>query len=436
MSPHRPIAALLAAAVLVAAACNPTPSVAPSATPQRTFAPTPTPVASPPAASPGADDAAVYAAIREQVETIRGLQPTAAVEPTTIDEAQLRRNLEAEIDAEQTPEEFAISEDLLETLGFIPEGTSLRDEQLDLFSGQVIGYYSPDRDELFVVSKTGQTVGTIERVTYAHEFAHQLQDQTFDLATVDTGDLDQSDRSLAGLALIEGDAASVQTQWMIEQLTPEQLLEVIFAGQDPEALAALNNAPAFLSVTAVFPYDIGGGLGLVQQLVGEGGYAAVDAAFAEPPASTEQVIHPEKYVAGEAPIQVDIPADIASRVGEGWSETARDTLGELILRLWLQEHGVGPKPRPLEPPSQAASNAAAGWGGDRLALLRHADGSLAIALSTTWDTAADAAEFASAAERALSGPGLDGRLFHRAGSRDVLLALGDQPAAVLAALRG
>ena len=439
MSSNRLALVTIAAAALVVAACNPTPSPSPSAAPERTFAPTATAAGSPPAASPGASsgtgDAVVYATIREQVEVIRGLQPTAEVEPVTIDEAQLRENLEAEIDAEQSPEEMALAEDLLETLGFIPKGASLRAETLDLFAGQVIGYYSPDRDELFVVSKTGQTVGTIERVTYAHEFTHQLQDQTFDLATIDTGELDQSDRGLARLALIEGDAASVQTQWMIEQLTPDQLIEVLAAGQDPEALAALNNAPAYLSMTAVFPYDIGGGLGLVQQVIGEGGFEAVDAAFADPPASTEQVIHPEKYLEREDPIAVNIPDDIAAKVGNGWSESARDTLGELILRIWLQEHGVGPKPAPLDPPGEAATKAVAGWGGDRLVLLRHADGSLAVAMATTWDTSADAAEFAQAAQRALSGPGLDGQLFHRQGSRDVLVSIGDEAASVLAALR-
>jgi len=61
---------------------------------------------------------------------------------------------------------------------------------------------------------------------------------------------------------------------------------------------------------------------------------------------------------------------------------------------------------------------------------------VAVALSTTWDTAADAAEFADAAGRALDDRGFGGELFHRAGSRDVLLALGDEPAAVMAALRG
>ena len=55
---------------------------------------------------------------------------------------------------------------------------------LDLLAGQVAGYYSPERDELFVVSRTGQASGRSERSTYAHEFTHQLQDQRFDLGSL------------------------------------------------------------------------------------------------------------------------------------------------------------------------------------------------------------------------------------------------------------
>ena len=162
----------------------------------------------------------------------------------------------------------------------------------------------------------------------------------------------------------------------------------------------------------------------------------MNAAFADPPGSTEQVIHPEKYLDREAPVQVRIDDGLAGRVGNGWSEATRDTLGELILRTWLDVHGVGVPTTGLVPaPSEEAQKATAGWGGDRLVLLRHDDGELAIAMSTTWDTAADAAEFAEAAETALADPGLVGELFHRAGSRDVLIAIGDDAGAVLAALR-
>ena len=433
-------AVALVIAALVIAACSPSPSAAPASAstgPGRTFAPETSPAASSvpsPAASQSGADEAVYAAIRDQVEGIRNLQPTADVGPVTIDETQLRENLEAEIDAELTPEILSVSNDLLTTLGLIPEGSSLRELSLELLAGQVAGYYDPESDELFVVSRTGQTIGPVERLTYAHEFTHQLQDQNFDLDSFDTTSIDQSDRALAQTALIEGDASFVQTLWLFQaNFTPDEINEVLAAAQDPEAMAALEDAPLYLRDTSLFPYE--GGALFAQALSAQPD--GIDAAFDDPPTSTEQVIHAEKYIDREVPVEVRIGAGIADRLGAGWTEAGRDTLGELILRIWLEEHGLGqPRTGLFDPPSRVAQEAAAGWGGDRLVLLRHDDGSVAVALSTTWDTAADAAEFADAAERALADPGFGGELFHRAGSRDVLLAMGDKAGAVLAALRG
>src|SRR4051794_16283467 len=168
---RRLVPALAAALLLVA--CQPT---APTGAPSRTPAPaTPPPVSASPASSepPAAD---IYKSIREAVEAIRGLQPTADVDPVTIDEAQLRTNLTAEFDKENPGDELTFSQDALISLGLLPPGSSLRTLTLDFQAGQVAGYYSPDRKELFVVSRSGG-VGPAEEVTYAHEFTHQLTDQ-------------------------------------------------------------------------------------------------------------------------------------------------------------------------------------------------------------------------------------------------------------------
>jgi hypothetical protein len=401
--PRKPRASRLAAFVvaLALAACNPT---APTAAP--TAPPTVGPTASP---RPAAE---IYAEIREAVADIRGLEPTSSVDPVTIDEAQLRENLEAELDAEQTPAELAAAEDVLITLGLLPPGSSLRELTLDFQAGQVAGYYSPDRDQLFVVSRSG-ALGPAERVTYAHEFTHQLQDQHIDLDTLGIDVSDQTDQSLARLALVEGDASTVQSLWTEANLTSRELGELLASSLDPEALSALRRAPAFLRETALFPYQ--DGLAFVTRLVASGGFAAVDAAFDDPPDSTEQVLHPDRYLDREAPIEVSIPSGIPGRLGAGWQDAGRDTLGELVLRVWLREGGI---------PAGEARAAAAGWGGDRLILLRGPDRAVAVGLLTTWDSAADAAEFADAASAAratLTGPT---SMRYEEGSRTVALAFG------------
>ena len=407
---------LALAAILTLAGCgtvspSSAPSAAPSAPPASPAGPTPTP-------RPAAE---VYGEIRAAVEAIRRLQPTKAVEPVSLDEAQLRTNLMADFDRENTAQELALAEDLLITLGLLPAGSSIRTIMLDFQTGQVAGYYSPEKDELFVVSRSGG-LGAAEMVTYAHEFTHQLQDQRFDLAKLGLDAADQSDRQLAHLALVEGDAVSVQSTWMTTNLTPQQLGELLGASLDPKALEALQKAPPFVRETALFPYEAG--LGFAAQLLAGGGYAGVDAAFADPPASTEQIIHPEKYAARETPVAVTIPAGVATALGSGWTAAGQDTLGELVLRIWLTEGGVA---RP------EATVAAAGWGGDRLVILRGPDGAVGVGLITTWDTAADAAEFATAATAAAAARTPAGVVASDV-LRTVLVGMGDRAADIVAAL--
>jgi hypothetical protein len=358
-------------------------------------------------------DAQVYGAIRSQVEAIRGLQPTADVDPVTIDANQLRTNLTAEFDTSNTATNLQFSQDELETLGLLPKGASLRDLTLDFQSASVAGYYSPDKKQLFVVSRSGG-VGPAEEVTYAHEFTHQLTDQHFDLSKLGTDAAHQSDRALAQLSLIEGDAVSVQTTWTLQNLTAQEMGQLLSASLDPAALAALQRAPAYLRETALFPYQ--GGLSFVTTMLRNGTYDQVDTAYADAPQSTEQILHPEKYTAHERPVDVRLPGGLAGKVGSGWTDAGGDTLGELVLRLWLTQNGV---------PAATATPAAAGWGGDRLAVLRGPSGNVTVAIRTEWDTPADADAFAGAALAAMQAGRLDGTVRRlAAGPKVVVLAIG------------
>jgi hypothetical protein len=143
------------------------------------------------------------------------------------------------------------------------------------------------------------------------------------------------------------------------------------------------------------------------------------------PASTEQIMHADKYAADEAPIAVTLPTDLASRLGPGWSVPMLDTFGEYQLSIWLRENGV---------PAAEVSPAAAGWGGDRLAVLEGPDGAWAVAIDTEWDSAADAKEFEKAATTAVKKAGGVGQVLPGAGgtTRWVLVASDDATAGKVA----
>jgi hypothetical protein len=436
------IAAPLAlAATLLAAACGPAPSATLAPTPTTTAAsslpvastgPSATPVAdgcagvaagpaspaptgpavtaAPAPAGTPADATAVYGAVAQQVEALRELKPTADVSPVLIDADTLRANLTKDFDASNPPAVIDHSQRELSCLGLLPAGTSLRTAVLELQSGQVAGYYSPEQNELFVVSKAGG-IGPLQRLVYAHEFTHQLQDQHFDLGGLGLNATDQSDRSLARLSLVEGDAVSVQTSWMLT-LSSDELLQVAQESLDPVGLEALARAPVILQETSLFPYT--GGQGFVQFLMSSGGYGSVNAAFANPPASTEQVIHPEKYAAREVPVEVKPASGLEANLGAGWSEAARDTLGEEVLSVWLRIGGV---------PVATATAAAAGWGGDRLVLFVGPGGASALAIESAWDSPADANEFVAAATAAIAHLHLHGAIVHLAGSTKVSISI-------------
>jgi len=333
-----------------------------------------------------------YGAIGEQVVAIRGLQPTSAVEPQVLDADGIRELTTASFRRDNPTEFVAASERMWKGLGLLEADASLDALYIDLLASQVAGLYDPDTKSMYVVSRSGE-LGPSEKTTFAHEYTHALQDQNFELSSFDIAEVGEGDRGYARLSLVEGDATLLMTLWQLERLTQAEFIALLGEAMDPEATRILNEMPPVLVQSLLFPYT--GGMNFVQCLFAEGGWAAVDAAYDDPPASTEQILHPDKYTAREAPIAVDLPDDLAGRLGEGWSVGLEDTLGEFQLRLWM-EHAGGGGGGPVDV-------AGSGWGGDRMVLLDGPNDEFAIVIATEWDSAADAREFIERADVAMTG---------------------------------
>jgi len=385
-----PAALILAAALLVAACGSATTTPSASTSPSSSALPAPTTSIAPAATpSPGASLTAdqVYDAVEQQVIAIRGLKPNRPVARQFIDGTELRTILTKEFDHDTPPAYVAANERLYKALGLIPADSSLRTLSLDLLSGGVAGFYRNDEGKLYVVSKSGGP-GANERFYFAHEYDHALQDQNSTIFKDFDGVLDQSDQLLARQAIYEGDASLLMTQWAAANLSQADLLELLAAGSDPAVQEGMATTPAILRDTLTFPYTTG--LGYVSNIQSKGGWDAVNDLFKKMPVSTEQILHPEKST--EAPVAVTLPADLKTKLGTGWTVPLEDTFGELQLGIWLREAGV---------PAADATAAAAGWGGDRLAVIDGPNGAWALVMQTAWDTAADAAAFETAATTAL-----------------------------------
>ena len=434
MSDHHPrslirrpaLTPFLASVVLIAAGCGSSPpsapssqAASPSSSPQGATLTPPAPAAGSPSPIASGDTAAIYDAIEQQVVEIRGLTPTRPVERQSIDEAQLRAMLTEAFDRQSPPDYVAANEQLLKALNLIPADSSLRNLTLDMLSGGVVGFYRNDQGKLYVVSRTGAP-GVTERITFAHEYDHALQDQNFPVFKDQQGILDQSDRLLARQAIYEGDATLLMTLWAAAHFSPQELLQFLAASADPAAQAALQQTPPFLRELLLYPYTTG--LSYVQTAQLRGGWEAVNELYQRMPESTEQILHPEKYAAGETPIAVTIPRDLAAQLGTGWSVPLEDTFGELQLELWLRESGVAPA---------TARAAAAGWGGDRLAVVKGPAGAWGVVIGTTWDTSPDASAFADAASVAVNGLPNPVRISSPAG-KNVTVLIASGQAALLA----
>lgn len=323
--------------------------------------------------------------ITEEVSQLRQLPVLHEIELTVLSREELRSDYAGLIEEEYPVDEQYADMRELYAFGLIDEQMDFGELLTGLYGEQVLGYYDPESGKMVVVrDQPGEGDFTaVEEVTYAHEIVHALQDQSFDLDAGPLGRDDVSDdQAYAISALIEGDASFSEVRYIIErpELLDAYLEEVENAEFDT---SALDEAPPIIRETMVFPYNEG--YTFIEALYNEGGWSAVDAAYTDPPASTEQILHPEKYLAREQPVAVEVN-DFSGALGDDWTVWDTNTFGEFQIRVMLQQTSMS---------DQQAEVAAAGWGGDTYVVAGTEDQD-AIHWVTVWDTEQDASEFTRA----------------------------------------
>ena len=190
---------------------------------------------------------------------------------------------------------------------------------------------------------------------------------------------DDLDACLARRALIAGDAALLGEQWWRTFGGERSTLPAVPVDC---AAAPADDAPAVPGLSELIGFPAEFGLAFVRARYLAGGWAAVDAVHADPPQSSEQILHPERYP--KDPPRSPNLDDLSPALGAGWSTLDTGVLGEWRTLGALRSY--------LEP--DEAEQAAAGWGGDRYAILAGpAPKSEAWLLLTRWDTVRDAHEF-------------------------------------------
>jgi hypothetical protein len=353
-----------------------TPEPAPTFVPTPAILPTAGVVFGTPTPLPGDPITLILEAVQLRVNVVRELTSQRPVERQFINRDELGVLL-IEL-FEEDREEILEDQKLYATLGILDKGTDLFDLLLGLYSEGVLGYYSSEEDKFYVVSASEELAPSEER-TYVHEYVHALQQQHFDFESLFDEIEDNSDASAALRALLEGDARLSETAYVFEYMSAED--RAVSEGQASDALIqAFRAAPRVIQRQYLFPYIEGVTFAIT--LYQQQGWEGMNRAFDALPRSTEQILHPERYVAGDEPIEVELP-DLVEAVGEGWSLVKSDTFGEFMIQAYI-ETAFAP---------ERAFAAAEGWGGDAFSLLEGPQGETLFVLSSVWDTEADAAEF-------------------------------------------
>jgi hypothetical protein len=360
-------------------------------------------------ADAGEDARTLVETIRGPLEALRGLTVTRPLVTREVTSQQARQEIARILGEEYPPDQLAGEQETYRYFGFVGPDVDLKSTLLDLLERQVAGLYDPGTRTLFLVK--GPLLGSL---ALAHEMDHALVDQHYDLDGLLKAARNDDDRSLALSAQIEGEATMVMNLWAVRSSMDPNLPPLTQGSPDDltaAAAAGLDNAPAYLGDSLMFPY-IAGSMWAAEIMRRGGGLKALNPYFLDPPVSTEQILHPDKSVAPrDTPSSIE-PSLLDAVLPAGARPIKRDTMGEFSVRSLL---GGDDAP--------AAVEAAAGWDGDRFLLASEGGGRFLTWISV-WDSEADAGEFDDAIQGWLQGRKAPGGFATKIKGQVVLVAEG------------
>lgn len=325
--------------------------------------------------------------IEQQVSALRGLSLSGEISRKFLSSEELRSRVQSDFLVDYNESQSHIDSLIMNLFGFVSRDFDFYQLYEDLYSEQIAGFYDDQSKEMVVINE-GAFDGSA-RMTYAHEFTHALQDEAFGLSEglgVDENHCSlESEYCAAVQALVEGDATLTESLWFLQNSTLQDKKDVL-KYYDQSQSPIYDSMPTFLQEDFMFAYDRG--FTFVQALYEEGGMEAINAAYANPPLSTEQILHPERYPK-DKPQSVDA-GQSASSLLPGWKEIDRNSLGEWYTYLLLSKPGDSN----WAVTEDMAAQAAEGWGGDQYVVYYNlAKDQVLLVYLSQWDTDLDAREF-------------------------------------------
>jgi len=331
--------------------------------------------------------------ITAELSRITGLKILKKVEYAPITKDEVRKFLRERLKEEMPPEEIRAEELLLKKFGFVPAGFDLAANTVDLFTEQAAAFYDFRKKKLFELESAP---GELQRLALVHELAHALADQHFQLEKFIRRGNSSDDNSLARMAVMEGQAAWLMSEYMARRMGQSlkgsnSVAEMVrrtaelSAGQFP----VFDAAPLYMRETMLFPYTYGM---LFQHMVleklGQEGFREV---FRHPPSTAQQVLHPEKYFARLEPTSPLAPKPPRARE---YKLLTSGTLGEFDHRILLRQFGM----------EKESPGVAAHWRGAVYHLFERKDRSgTVLSYASDWDSPEAAKDFFACYQRVLKG---------------------------------
>ncbi len=314
------------------------------------------------------------AAALTKMASIRGLPELSPVAVGELSRVEMSEHIHDYIVAEVPAHVIDGQNRLLKALGVVPPDFDYLQATIRLMQHKLAGFYDPKTKRMYLAEDLS---GPEREMTLRHEIVHALQDQHYDLQERLRYGPDLGDAQSALHALAEGDAtaAMLDDQLLPQGLSSPHLGDDELAERMSESFAREEiGVPGVLKRSAIAPYV--DGLLFVNELRRSGGWAAVDAAWRKPPATSEQLLHPDKYASAE-PGRAIAP----TKVSPECVLVYQDVLGEQAIRIIVEEWTD----------RQGAAQVASGWDGDRIVVASCPQGTR-LDWRIAFDSAEDAAE--------------------------------------------
>jgi hypothetical protein len=407
----RLIAAATFGALLLLVACgggdsaqqSATPSESTSASPGDTSSPEPSATPALPPLTPFSEALATQLhVIRDKVSQIRGL-PIEALSQEGVATPEDLRQYDVNQFADLKPDDAADAQNSLAVMRYlklVPDDYTLESFAGD-YAGNIAGFYAFNQKALVLVGDPNEALSKVDELTLAHEYTHSLQDGAFNLDALEKkyADYQQDKDGYTSYdqtieCLIEGDATFTEIKYAEAVFGPDW--RNVVQDDSPSPGTQESALPPFLKTAIGFDYndcEL-----FVSTLYDEGGWNAVNAAFDNPPATTEQVINITKYHANELANGM-MPADLTKSDLSGWTSDDLGQFGMFDVYNYIMTVTGDPV---------SAYVAAAGWGSGFLRTYQDDTGSPRLAqIYISFESNNDLLEFVRAFDQVLKAYGVD-----------------------------